>query len=210
MNRNYQSGEKLLFWISATALLGAVFALVVLDELWIEYRSITLLASSFIILISLFLIVGLDFHHRTKAKQLWRQLMAACEDHPKNNKIPSYRFAHLLSEGALKHLAIQVYQKIGYVLIENAEDDQAEFLIKLLNPMGEIEMVLCTQASEPLGLGYISNMLIIMNLNKAVRGFIWAPGGFASNAIHYAKGKPIVLADNLGIGRLVDGSNLSR
>lgn len=210
MNGNYRRGEKLLFWISAAALLCGIFALILIDELWIKYRSITILTSSLIILLSFSLILGIDLHHRSQKKRLWHRHMATWQEDHNNQSIPSYQLAYLLSDGALNNLAKQVYSEMGYTLVEDAEADPLEFIIKLHNPIGEIEMVLCKQASEPLGLAYISNMQIILNLNEAVRGFIWAPGGFASNAVHYASGKPIILADNLEIGRFVDCCNLTK
>ena len=67
-----------------------------------------------------------------------------------------------------------------------------------------IVIVTCKQLPNLVEIRSIHSLHLEMKKAEAVRGFYWSPGGFTDEAIHWARQKPIILADQNEIGRLVD------
>lgn len=137
-------------------------------------------------------------------RKIWLKAMAFWEESYTASAIPNFDSAGLLSEVELKRLAIQVYSRMGYLVISPSNEDEH---LKLINPEGKIELVVCKRTPNLIAIHHIHSLQLSLKLTKAVRGFFWAPSGFTRDAIQWAVHRPIVLADGNEIGRLVDCAN---
>lgn len=80
----------------------------------------------------------------------------------------------------------------------------AKLGVRLVNPKGEVEIVQYKQWRKPVSEPHVRDLYGAMTDAKAARGWLWSPLGFSQAARRWAKGKPIVLADDEEIGRLVE------
>ncbi len=195
---------KIGFWITTLIVLGGTIAMGFIhanpSDDWVG----TLLIVGARTAAALALVLGLETVRERRRKARWQHTVQAWKEPHYAESPNSETMARHLSNGALKHLAIKTFHGLGYRVEGIGEEQEKEIYIKLLNPDGQLEIVQCMQWDEPLGLQQISDLQIVMNLEQAVRGFIWAPGGFTSGAIHWAEHKPIILADGQAIGKLLE------
>lgn len=109
-----------------------------------------------------------------------------------------------LSVEALRRLAGQAYQALGYEILGG--EDRAGWL-RLGNPDGEIELaVVC--AGTPADAGLVVDMQEEMHRVASVHGYIWSPTGFTEGARRWGKNRPIVLADGLRILQFVESAGV--
>jgi len=133
-------------------------------------------------------------------RRTWRRVMAAWQEHSPPGDAGNYVSAGRLSEGGLKRLAIQIYSRMGYLVVDREDADY----IQLINPHSQIELVACRQCPDLIELHYVHSLQLEMKRIKAVRGFFWAPAGFTGETLQWVAHRPICLADQQEIGRLVD------
>jgi hypothetical protein len=155
-------------------------------------------------------LAGVKIFWKWLRRRIWQEALSAWEESTRTAKTPSIDAVHYLSEGALRTLAMQVYSRIGYGILNR---DDEEGWVRMLNPVGQLELVACKQQDKPVGIGDIHELHLEVKRVEAVKGFFWAPGGFASEAMYWKGQRPIVLADRFDIGRLIDcvlaqGSNI--
>jgi hypothetical protein len=96
---------------------------------------------------------------------------------------------------------MQIYSRMGYIIIDREGEDD---YIRMVNPEGMIEIVACQQMAAPAEIRNIHRLQQEMNKAKAVRGYFWSQKGFTSEAAHWSRHRPIILADRDEIGRLVE------
>jgi len=134
-------------------------------------------------------------------KRIWLRAMSAWNESSQPRNTPKLDKLSHLSDDELKQLAIQIYSRIGY-RIANSEDETG--YLQLINPDGRIELIACKQQSDLIKLHHIYSLELEMKRTKAVRGFFWASAGFTSETRQWVMHRPIILADQQEIGRLVD------
>jgi hypothetical protein len=196
--------ERILLGIAAVFLLGVALAPGFLPDLSAENRAPVIILGSAVVLICTFGVMFLGRIRRWVRRYIWLRTMNAWVKSTHEGKVPEFDFAQHLSHGGLKHLAMQIYSRMGYDVMDREENEVDRMWVKMVNPEGRIELVYCEQSREPLGIAHVHKMQLALKRENAVRGYIWAPGGFSSEAIHWVKNRPIVLADNHGIGRFVE------
>lgn len=115
-----------------------------------------------------------------------------------------------LTPAGLEEFAAQVYERMGYDarLVGRSGDHGID--VRLVNPKGQVEIVQCKQLEKPVGEPELRNLFGALHHTKAVRAYLWAPGGFTAPARRWAKGKPLVLADEWEIERLVEAAYSTR
>ncbi|MCU0488076.1 MAG: hypothetical protein MUE67_03885 [Anaerolineales bacterium] len=195
--------KVILAWIAA-ALVTAALALAWSGVLRSELRAQLILGSSLVILLGLALIYYLEVLKKKIRLQTWRLTLEDWQSRIREKQAPEYQMAGQLSAGALKNLAGQVFQRLGYRGLANEHPEDPNEALLLINPAGELEVVRCWQSQEPAGLEQVSQLNVLLNRVGAVRGYLWSPSGFSSACVYHTRGKAILLADELDIGRLVD------
>jgi restriction system protein len=140
--------------------------------------------------------------HRHKQRVLvWSRAMSRWQNSPRSGKV--YRSVRQLSPTDLERFAAHVYENMGYRVSHTGGSGDHGVDVRLINPAGEVEIVQCKQWSSPVGEPDVRNLVGTMVHERAVRGYLWAPGGFSPEARRWARGKPVVLADDREIDRLV-------
>jgi hypothetical protein len=103
----------------------------------------------------------------------------------------------------LEMFAVSLFRTMGYKVVHTGKTHDGGIDVHLTNPNGRSELVQCKQWSKPVGEPEVRDLAGAMLHEKAVRGYILAPGGFTENARRWAADKGIMLADVQGIERLV-------
>jgi restriction system protein len=111
-----------------------------------------------------------------------------------------------LTPGHLEKFAAQIFKQMGYQVKHTGRTGDHGIDVHMVNPTGQVEIVQCKQLNKPVGEAVVRELLGVIKHEKAVRGFIFAPGGFTQEARRWAKGEPIVLADEKEINRLVESA----
>lgn len=142
-------------------------------------------------------------HRRAAA---WQRAMSAWDRSIKAGYFPEGHTARRLTAQELEKFAAQVYRQMGYRVQHSGRSGDHGVDVRMVNPKGEVEIAQCKQWNKPVGEPEVRNLAGSMLNEKAVRAFLWAPGGFSENARRWAKGKAIVLADDQEIGRLVESA----
>jgi hypothetical protein len=193
--------ERILLGAAAVCLIAGVWALVFPEDVGEENRALFIAAGSsglFGCLMGLLMvrIIILFQRSRTSRKVLsdWQKKLASGER-------PVIDSAHQLSEGALRILAMQLFSRIGYGILNRDEDVG---YVRMLNPQGKLELVACRQQSAPLELEPVFEFDKDIKRDGAVQGHFWAAGGFTSEACDWASQRSILLADRQGIGQFID------
>jgi len=193
--------DSTLLGITALLMLGGFIALGFLQNLSKENRALLIMISSLGIIGCLAGFIFIGAFRKWLRRRTWQRAMAAWKESSEAEITSKLDITGHLSEDGLRKLAIQVYSRVGY-RIPNAED-QGGYL-QLLNPDGKIELFACKQRTDSIKLHHIYSLQLEMKRTKAVRGFFWAPAGFTNEATDWVVHKPIVLADQNEIRRLVD------
>ena len=156
------------------------------------------------------LIVGVAFivvllRYRNQRRRIaWERAMRTWNESSKGGNKPLFQTAKDLSPDGLEKFAAQTFRKMGYSVVHTGQSGDHGVDVHLTNPNNQIELVQCKQWNKPVGEPEVRDLMGAMMHENAVRGYIWAPGGFSDSARRWAKGKPIVLADNDEIGRIIE------
>lgn len=202
--------EKSLLAAAAIFLLAGFIALGFLRTLTKENRALIVILASVGMMACFVGLMSTNAFRKGLRRRTWRRAMSAWIEISQAGNPPKFSLARQLSDDELRHLAVQVYSRMGFIVINK---DGGDDYVRMINPEGSIELVACKQQPNPVEIKKIYNLHHEMRKEGAVRGFFWSLEGFTSEAIYWARQKPIVLADQDEIGRLVDcahenGSNL--
>ena len=193
--------DGILLTIIALFALGGLIALGFLQNLPRENRASVVMVSSVGIIGCFVGLMFLSAFRRWLRKRIWLRAMAAWDESSQARNNPKFVMTNQLSEGELRHLAIQIYFRMGYRIANREKEGD---YLQLLNPDGRIELIACKQQPHLVKLHYVYSLELEMKRTKAVRGFFWAPAGFTREAIDWVVHRPIILTDGDEIGRLVD------
>jgi HJR/Mrr/RecB family endonuclease len=163
-------------------LLGIIFiALIALIIVWINYR-------------------------KFKKKEAWRKAMSTWNKSIHDGKVVEFNSARYFSPAHLEKFSAQLFKQMGYQVVHTGQSGDHGVDVHLTNPLGEVELVQCKQWYKPVGEPEVRDLVGAMVHEKAVRGYILAPGGFSEVARRWAKGKKVILADSKEIGRMVESA----
>jgi restriction system protein len=151
--------------------------------------------------------VGIGFafliYRKREREKVWRLAVAAWQNNGQATTAIQRRSALYLSDIELERLAAQVYKKMGYTVEHVGQMGDHGIDVLLVNPNNQKEIVQCKQWSKPVGEPVLRDLYGAMMHDQAIRGWLWAPRGFSGPAKAWAKGKPIVLVDDIEINRLI-------
>lgn len=193
--------EKLLLGLAIVSLLVGAWALVFPEEVTKENRALLITTGSLGLFTSLIGGVLAYFTLRFLRKRTSEKVLAAWEKSIAAGSPAQIDSAHQLSEGALRILAMQLFSRIGYKILNRDKD---EGHVRMLNPKGELELVACKQQELPLGVEPILEFQKELKKDGAAKGHFWAASGFTIEAVEWAGQKAIQLADRQGIGQFID------
>ena len=195
--------EGTLLAIMALFVLGALIALGFLGNLSKENRALIVIVSSVAIIGCFVGLIFISAFRKWLRKRIWLRAMSIWDESSRARSAPNFIMANHLSEDGLRHLAIQAFSRMGYRIAHEGK----EMYLQLINPDGRIELIVCKQQPDLIELQHVHSLQLEMKRTKAVCSYFWAPTGFTSEAINWAIHKPIILADQYEIGRLVDCAN---
>lgn len=195
--------ERTLLVLAALSLVLGVWALGFLQDISSEDRALLIISSSVGVLGSFVGLLLVRFTRRWWRKRASQKVLTAWQKLLHSDRLPIVDLAHYLSQGTLRILAMQLFSRIGYAIL-NRDEDEENVYVRMVNPDGELELVCCKQQATPIEIGHLYQFRQDIQADGAVRGHFFAPGGFTPEAIHWAGQKPILLADRYGIGHLVD------
>ncbi len=196
--------ETTFLGIAALCLLAGVFALGFVENLSKENQARIIFSSSLGVLFCFIGLLAVQTFWRWLRKRIWRRSMTAWQAKSEQDLPPQFDMAHHLSAGGLRFLAIHTHARMGYHVINQDEDDEAEDYLRLRNPDGGLELLAYAQQTGPVEIRAVYALSLAVKQENALCGYFWAPGGFSAETIHWARHKPIVLAGQHEIGHLVD------
>lgn len=195
--------ERIILGSDVVILLLAWLAPLFVPGLTAKNRALLVSVGIFAIGFGLSLLIFTRLYRPWRRRRNWQHIMSEWEKNSALGGAPEFNLAPHLSEGGLMFLAIFLFSQIGYSAYEPGEDDP-QALVTLVNPLGKTELVYCKQSSEPAGMDEVIFLHEAVQQVGAVKGFLWAPGGFSNEALSWAQEKPLVLADNHVIGHFFD------
>ena len=166
-----------------------------------ENRALLVMVSSFGMFASLAGLVLVSVFWRRLRKWTWQRALASWNRSSRAKSTPNFVLAEQLAENDLRQLAIQTYSRMGYRVLNRLEEG---VYLHLINPEQKMELVACKGQSDLVALHHVYSLELELRRTKAVRAFFWAPAGFTGESIEWAAHRPIVLADQFDIARLVD------
>lgn len=172
----------------------------------VELKVVLVTSLTFIIFGSLGLLLVWSQHRKQQRAFAWQKAMTVWKHNSKAGTVYQRQSARFLTDSELEEFAKQVYGKMGYKVKLTRRTGDHGVDVHLTNPHQEIELVQCKQWGKPVGEPAVRDLYGAMMHAGAVRGWLWAPNGFSRPAKQWVKGKPIVLADDHEIGRLVESS----
>lgn len=140
---------------------------------------------------------------RNQRKEAWQRAMANWQQGAYQGNPDNVKSVLTLSPSGLEKFSAELFSKMGYRVKHTGQSGDHGVDVHLINPANESELVQCKQWNKPVGEPEVRDLAGAMSHEGAVRGFIMAPGGFTETARRWAQGKPIVLADQREIDRLV-------
>jgi HJR/Mrr/RecB family endonuclease len=147
------------------------------------------------------IVILLLYYRRKQRMLIWSRAMSRWQHSPRSANL--YRSVRQLSPGDLERFAAHVYQNMGYRVAHTGRSGDHGVDVRLRNPAGEVEIVQCKQWNHQVGEPDVRNLVGTMVHERAVRAYLWAPGGFTPEARRWARGKGVILADEREIDRLV-------
>lgn len=195
--------ESTFFGLAALCLIMGVWALGFSQEVSREDRALLIIASSVGLLTSFASLIFVRFLWKWLHKRTSRRVLSIWQESLKSQNSPTIDVAHYLSEGALRILAMQLFSRMGYGIL-NRDDEKDQGYVRMVNPDGQLELVACKQQADPVEIRPIYEFHLDLKRAGAVQGYYWAAGGFTSEAQYWVREKPILLADRYGIGHLID------
>lgn len=142
-----------------------------------------------------------DLLRRTEEKK--RQRVAQREQEIENARqfmrVSQVSAIKSLNAFALEQYTAELFQRMGYQVSLTPKTSDHGVDVKMTSPRGEREVVQCKQwPSRNRGLvgePEVRDFYGTMMAENAVLGYVVAPHGFTQEALKWATGKPIVLAD---------------
>ncbi len=191
-------------------LVGFLFFSFYVSNLPRDEQPIVLTLSGLVLFLLVVFIVVLIIYLIKRVKQAriqrriaWQRAMSVWSQSTNDNTIPKNTIARQLSPLNLEKFSVQLFAKMGYQVVHTGKTHDGGVDVHLTNPAGQTELIQCKQWNHPVGEPEIRDLYGAMMHERAVRGFVIAPGGFTKTAHAWANGKPIILADESEIGRLV-------
>jgi hypothetical protein len=193
--------DGIIIAIMALLVLGGLMALGFLRDISRESRALVVMAISLGIIGCFAGLISLSAFRRWLRKRTWQRAMVLWNEISQARNTPKFILMENLSEDELRQLAIHIYSRMGYRMLNRDGEDGC---LQLINPYGKKELIACKQQPDPIKLHHVYSLELEMKRTKAVRGFFWAPAGFTNEAMDWVVRRSIVLADQNEIGRLVD------
>ena len=166
-------------------------------------RFFLLAGTGFVLMVGIGSLFAFLIYRRRERDAMWRLAMAGWENRARSEEIVHKHSALHLSDVELEKLAAQVYKKMGYKVQHVGQMGDHGIDVLLINPNNQKELVQCKQWSKPVGEPVLRDLYGAMMHDQAARGWLWAPRGFSGPAKAWARGKPIVLVDDMEISRLI-------
>ena len=205
MTRRRRSGSASVFELIVILLCGVGATLLNFWQgLSTESQIILAILGCIAILASIGAYIAFDISRKRQRAISWRRAMVAWKQSSQSGKVTEIQTARLLSSHDLEKFAAQVYTKMGYRVVHTGHTGDHGVDVRLVSPAGQVEIIQCKQWKKPVGEPDVRNLAGAMVHEKAIRGFFWAPGGFTTEAIRWAKGKSIILMDDREINRIVE------
>lgn len=171
-----------------------------------EYQTLFLILSISAFVVGIAFIVVLIRYKKQQRRIAWERAMKALGGSQNGGRHNNGLFVRTISPGALEKLAAQTYRQMGYRVVHTGQSGDHGVDVHLTNPDGQTELVQCKQWNHPVGEREVRDLVGAMVDEKAARGIIWAPGGFTTPAVRWVKGKPITLADEKEISRIIEAA----
>jgi restriction system protein len=149
------------------------------------------------------LVFAFFIYRKREREKIWKFAMAEWRNQAQASTTIQKQSAFHLSDIELEKLAAEVYKKLGYQVQHVGQMGDHGIDVLLINPNNQKELVQCKQWSKPVGEPVLRDLYGAMVHDQAVRGWLWAPRGFSGPAKTWARGKPIVLVDDIEINRLI-------
>lgn len=208
--RKRNSTSELTGIILRGVFLLALFGYVPLIKWWNsipgEAKVLLIPSLTFIILGSLGLLLVWGQYRKQQRALAWQKAMSVWQNNSKAGTVSQGQSARFLTDSELEEFAKQIYGKMEYKVKLTRQTGDHGVDVHLTNPNQEVELVQCKQWRKPVGEPAVRDLYAAMMHTGAVRGWLWAPNGFSKPARQWVKGKPIVLADDEEIGRLVESA----
>jgi hypothetical protein len=166
-------------------------------------RFFLLAAIGFVAMMGIGATFAFFIYRKREREKIWRLAMAGWQNNRQATTSIQKQSALHLSDIELERLAAQVYKKMGYKVQHVGQMGDHGIDVLLINPNNQKEIVQCKQWSKPVGEPVLRDLYGAMMHDKAIRGWLWAPRGFSGPAKAWARGKPIVLVDDMEINRLI-------
>ena len=197
-------------WVSTAAALVILLMFAVYSPIlnwWQSFPStskfLLLAGTGFVLTMGIGAVFAFLIYRKRERDKIWRLAMAGWQNGSRKEENRPKSSAIHLSDLELEKLAEQVYKKLGYSVQHVGQTGDHGIDVLLINPNNKKEIVQCKQWSKPVGEAALRDLYGAMMHDQAVRGWIWAPRGFSGPAKAWAKGKPIVLVDDMEINRLI-------
>ena len=197
-------------WVSTAAALFILLAFAVYSPIVNWWRNLgstdkflLLAGTGFVLMMEIGAVFAFLIYRKRERDKIWRLAMAGWQNGSRREENRPKSSAIHLSDLELEKLAEQVYKKLGYSVQHVGQTGDHGIDVLLINPNNQKEIVQCKQWSKPVGEAALRDLYGAMMHDQAVRAWIWAPRGFSGPAKAWAKGKPIVLVDDMEINRLI-------
>lgn len=171
-----------------------------------EFQDIILILVVTILISGTALVILWLLYRKRQREQAWRSAMINWAQSRQENRSPLTQTARFFSPTQLEKFAAQLFKQMGYRVAHTGQSGDHGVDVHLINPNGKAELVQCKQWRKPVGEPEVRDLAGAMMHEHAVRGFIFAPGGFTQAARAWARGKNIILADEREISRLVESA----
>jgi hypothetical protein len=202
-----RSSRRLIVYAAGLVIFLAYLAYVPIFTWWQSLpstsRFLLLAATGFVMMAGIGIVFAFLIYWKREREKIWRLAMAGWQNSTQTDAIVQKQSAIYLSEVELEKLAAQVYKRLGYKVQHVGQMGDHGVDVLLTSPNNQKEIVQCKQWSKPVGEPVLRDLYGAMMHDQAVRGWLWAPRGFSGPAKAWAKGKPIVLVDDLEINRLI-------
>lgn len=134
--------ESILFGLVVLCLLLGVWALGFFQDVSGENRALLIVVSSVGLLVSFAGLVFVRYLWKWLQKRTSRKVLSVWQESLQSQKSPAVDVAHYLSQGTLRILAMQLFSRIGYSIL-NREDEDDQGYVRMVNPDGQLELVAC-------------------------------------------------------------------
>jgi hypothetical protein len=201
--RKFGVGEILFLLIFLLGIIGTV-SFFFFDELLGEHRTTFIIWSSLAFIGSFFVlsiyarVIKRRQSHQYRFKKALGNWMAVYGAGVR----PDNRTA--LPKGTIENIALYLFRLDGYHAAA-APQGASRDIIRVANAEGQLEVIQCWQDPTPLGLREIVQFYEVLRTEKAVRGEVWAVGGFTKEAVNWAAKKPIILVNREQINEIAKG-----